>query len=69
MIAGTTRVPKEGETQGKGNYNATHQKSCLLNYETFLEYHFTTKEEMHTGINGGEYLEWVEYSDAMYGTR
>jgi guanylate kinase len=45
----TTRVPKEGETQGK-------------------EYHFTTKEEMHTGINGGEYLEWVEYSDAMYGT-
>ncbi|CAI8042505.1 Guanylate kinase [Geodia barretti] len=45
----TTRVPKEGETQGK-------------------EYHFTTKEEMQTGINGGKYLEWVEYSDAMYGT-
>ena len=35
----------------------------------FLEYYFSTREDMQKGIDNGEFIEWAEYSANLYGTR
>ena len=41
----------------------------LFIFVVLLEYHFVTREEMQSKIDGGHFIEYAVFSGNMYGTR
>lgn len=74
IFSDTTRKPRPGEIDGKGNQtfcvclrHVEFEKNMLFKFS--LDYHYTTVEKMTKQIENGEFLEHAVFSSNKYGTR
>lgn len=70
FLADTTRKPRPGEVNGKGEESA-RDRGARRAANVFLpaDYHFISRDEMEQAIEAGEFIEYTEFSGNLYGTR
>ncbi|XP_040355301.1 guanylate kinase isoform X1 [Ixodes scapularis] len=68
-VSHTTRKPRPGEVNGKGEESALDRGTRRVTY-VFLpaDYHFISRDEMEQAIEAGEFIEYTEFSGNLYGT-
>ena len=75
LISDTTRNPRPGEVEGKGQYYLDTSSLFLIalhqcdNLTLFADYHFVSQDDMKKLISDDAFIEHACFSGNMYGTR